>query len=216
VRAKEGRALNGPAFSLSGLLSLNIKASILDTWDAAIVERFDRIRAGAAGERAPYALRVSASCLESLDRTLDELRHRARRRGDEAVSNGAELADLRSAAIELAVGGYVDGLRRRRRPGPTVTPLRAGSERRPSLETVVCHLPHDLIDGLDGLLLESLDGRPAGVREAELAEARDVVVESTITSWLMLRGYSTMVPAESRAGGWLAAVKWLAGRRTRR
>jgi hypothetical protein len=191
--------------------------SILDTWDAQIIERVDRIRSGDAGERVPCTLRMSAGCLEALDQTLNELRKRSQRRSTDARAIGAELVDLRSSAIELAVSGYVDGVRRRQRPRPAATLFRTGNTRRAPAEAIMCLLADELLDDLDELLRDLLGGTAGAgsVTAAELTDARDVVVESAITSWLMLRGYSAIVPAAARRNGWFGAVRLLARRRLR-
>jgi hypothetical protein len=185
-----------------------IDTSILDTWDAAIVERFDSIRSGASSDRAPCVLELSVHCLVSLDQTLNDVRRRSQHRSVEGAATGDELTALRSAAVEVAAGAYVDGVRKRRRPGPMVAPSRNESARRTDFDTVVCLLPQRLIEDLDEVL--------AGFQADELREARSVVVESAITSWLILRGYAAAVPPGERLGGWLAAVKVVVSRRRRR
>jgi hypothetical protein len=202
----------------------------LDTWDAAIVERFDSIRSSLSSARMACTLAIGRDCLASLDQTLNELRKRSQHRSTEAAATGPELMALRSAAVEVAAGAYADGLRKRRRqvsaatgtaglmPGrTTMDTFVAGrsSPRRP-VETVVCLLSRELLEDLDEVLGEVLGGDAADERPAELGEARDVVVESAIASWLILRGYSTVVPSGSHVGGWLGAVRLLASRRKRR
>ena len=133
---------------------------------------------------------------------------------------------LRSAAVEVAAGAYADGLRKRRRQVPA--PIRAasrtavdasgvgGSSRRGSGEIVVCLLSPELLGDLDEVLGEVLRHDAADDRRPmELNEARDVVVESAIASWLMLRGYAAAVPRGGHVGGWLGAVRLLASLRKR-
>jgi hypothetical protein len=199
-----------------------IDTSILDTWDAAIVERFDSIRSSQSSAGVACTLAISKECLASLDQTLNQLRKRSQHRSVEAAATGAELMALRSAAVEVAAGAYVDGLRKRRRQVPA--PIRAGSRtavdasgagdssRRVPAEIVVCLLSPELLEDLDEVLGHDAedDGRPV-----ELSEVRDVVVESAIASWLMLRGYAAAVPRGGHVGGWLGAVRLLASLRKR-
>lgn len=171
----------------------------------------------------PCTLAISAECLASLDQTLNQLRKRSQHRSIEAAATGAELMALRSAAVEVAAGAYVDGSRKRRRqvPAPVRTEMRSptaidtsqvgGSSRRGPAEIVVCLLSSELLDDLDEVLGEVLrHGAADDRRPLERSEARDVVVESAIASWLMLRGYAAVVPPGGRVGGWCGAVRLLA------
>jgi hypothetical protein len=174
-----------------------------------------------------FTLTLSKDCLVSLDQTLNELRKRSQHRSIEAAATDSELMALRSAAVEVAVGAYADGLRKRRRqvPGPSSVTFipnpmgakiaGASSPRRP-VEPIVCLLPRGLVEDLDEVLRAALydDARPG--RAAQLREARNVVVESAIGSWLILRGYSAVVPPGARVGGLLGVARLLASRRRQR
>lgn len=203
-----------------------IDTSILDTWDAATIERFDSIRSNQSGAGTACTLAISKDCLASLDQMLNELRKRALHRSVEPAATGAELMALRSAAVEVAAGAYAHGLGKRRRQVPaashgaalvagrtTLDTSGVGASYPPrSTEVVVCLLSRELLEDLDEVLGEvrrlgaADDGRPMA-----LSEAREVVVESAITSWLILRGYSALVPPGDHVGGWLGAVTRLAG-----
>jgi hypothetical protein len=211
---------------------------MLDTWDTAIVERFDAMQSSRSSERVACALRISTECLGYLDRTLHELRKRAQHRGSEALANESELMALRSAAVDVATTAYTDGLRKRRTRASTSDrgdrfrqpPRRATSDlthaldlrQGVSLESVVCMLPPSLLGELDAELRESRHTeslersrrRPAD--DLPVEDMRSLVVESSLVAWLILRGYSTAVSKGKSFRGWSSAVRYLARLRRRR
>jgi hypothetical protein len=139
------------------------------------------------------------------------------------AATGAELMALRSAAVEVAVGAYADGIRKRRRHVPaasavTFVPNTSGVARPgrsgPRLaESITCLLSPEVIDDLDEVLGATPDDGAGPEPVSELKEAREVVIEAAIGSWLILRGYSALVPAGTRFGGVLGIARLLASRR---
>lgn len=213
---------------------------MLDTWDAAIVGRFDAIRSSQPVEQAACTLTVSRDCLLYLDHTLNALRKRAQHRGAYSAASGSELTALRSAAVEVAASAYIDGVRRRQRQEADVNVGDAASEpsdrsatmasglaqrseahRRGDLTTITCLLSPTLLTNLDDVLGQRL---PEHVELAHRPRApvdgiddlRSVVVESAVMAWLLLRGYSTAVPRARRRSGWLKSVRYLVARRWNR
>jgi hypothetical protein len=182
------------------------RASVLDAWDEAILTCFAEIRHTPSLERTPCTVRLSQDCLRCLDETLATLRGANRSR----PGSDGELWALRSAAIEVATRSYVGGVRGRRR-GALAYPRRGSAWERESppaatntataVEVVVCALPRDLLMQLDALAPGR--GRPPArelVPGDQLVAARSVVVESAVTAWLILRGYSTVAPSGRRHG----------------
>lgn len=211
-----------------------IDTSMLDTWDAAIVERFDAIRSSQSGEQAICTLAISRACLVNLDQTLNALRRRAQHRSADSVAGGAELTALRSAALEVAVSAYVDGVTRRQRHEASANvgyPVSGAAAKnaaiasglaqreacnRGDFEPVPCLLAPALLTSLDEMLAQLLPERvEIGYRSpgpvAGHGELRSVVAEAAVTAWLLLRGYSA-APPPTRRGGWLTTVKYLVTR----
>jgi hypothetical protein len=177
---------------------------IIDTWDAAVVERFDSIRMGASRDRIRCGFHMSSHCLTSLDQTLNELRTRSRQENSETTPAEDELIALRSAAVEVAAGAYIAGVRERREPSSMTVPARTGSARHMDLKRIECLLPPRMLTELDEVL---------GVGGKAPKEVRDVAVESAISSWLILRGYAAVTPRGS--GGRLRVLMGLVNRRQR-
>jgi hypothetical protein len=123
------------------------------------------------------------------------------------MATGPELMALRSAAAEVAAAAYVDGLHKRRRHDAEVNVAIRRSDR---FETIVCLLSPTLLTDLDEAVRDAL----LGAGEPMLEDARSVVVESALVAWLILRGYSSVVPTDMPRG-WLGVVKYLVGRRRR-
>lgn len=203
------------------------------------MERFDAMRSSQSPEQIACTLTISSEYLSYLDKTLNELRKRARHRSTDPVADGPELMALRSAAVEVAARAYVDGLRKRRRhgheaggrnlnpmlgnarPGLTFQTMRqTRGSRRARFHTIVCALSPPLLADLDEALQEILGGESHGADEpgadVGLEDARSIVVESAIVAWLILRGYSAAAPTGGPPRVWLGVVKYLAGRRRRR
>jgi hypothetical protein len=192
------------------------RSSVLHAWDEAILDCFAEIKRSPSLERAPCTLRMSRDCLRCLDETLATLRGgRWSRVGDDE-----DLWALRSAAIEVATRSYVSGVgarqagvgaRSRRRPlwdGPPQIPP---NPERGELERVVCALPQDLLAELDALT-GSPSGRARSTAGEHLMAARSVAIESAVTAWLILRGYSAVAPHEG-ARDWRDALRRLLRRR---
>jgi len=59
------------------------------------------------------------------------------------------------------------------------------------LVTIVCTLPARLLEELDELAPGQSPGRARPVTTEHLMAARSVLVESAVSAWLILRGYST-------------------------
>ncbi len=191
------------------------RSSVLHAWDEAILGCFAEIKRSPSLERTPCTLRMSRDCVRCLDETLGVLRggRWSRVGGDE------DLWALRSAAIEVATRSYVSGVsarqteRRalsRRKPLWDGPPHVAPNPERGELERVVCALPQDLLAELDALTGSLGRERPAA-GEHRMA-ARSVAIESAVTAWLILRGYSAVAPAEG-ARGWRDALRRLFRRR---
>ncbi|MEX1142830.1 MAG: hypothetical protein WD399_07390 [Thermoleophilaceae bacterium] len=211
---------------------------MLDTWDAAIVRRFDALRSPRPAESTACALAMTSDCLARLDRTLEELRRRSQHRGSAPVARGPELTALRSAAVEVAATASVDGLRRRRRNGPwtevggsqAVADMRASSgprqavpaRRQAERQPVLCLLSPPLLAEIDAVLTETLEPdvneqRTARQPEVTLDDLRSGLVETAVSAWLSLRGYSPLVPSEGRRAGWVESLRdVVAGRRRSR
>jgi hypothetical protein len=201
-----------------------IDTSVLDNWDAAIVERFDALRRSAWIERIDVSFVVSAECLTYLDRTLDEIRKRAQRRGAESAAVGVERVALRSAAVEVATGAYVEGFRRGRRhraasdSRTTDLETRAAAQARSGVP-MACGISPTLLADLDALLEELAGGDASAeglAHRVSLNALRSVVVESSLSSWLILRGYSGIAPRPPADRGWLSVLRYLAWERRRR
>lgn len=204
---------------------------MLNTWDAAIIRRYNQFRSSSSTERTGYTVTLASDSLEYLDRTLNELRRRSPYRGIEAVAEGAELTALRSAAVEVAASSYADGVRHRRPLGHSGGDRRrdrgldlrnrVAARRSQRLRSIVCLLSPDLVADLDDVLSDALgmqaDTLDRGTaRQVGLEEARSVVIEAAVVAWLILRGYSAAVPARRPFGSWLAAVLHLTRSRGRR
>lgn len=210
---------------------------MLDTWDAEILARFDALWSSPPAESAACRLTITGDCLARLDQTLNELRERGRQHSGVAVACGPELTALRSAAVEVAAGAYVQGLKRRRRHGgatsvdgprrvdertPASPALRAAIDerRQGACRPIVCLVSPELLAELDDMLADvpvlgeagpHADRRP----EPALEEMRSMVVEAAIAAWLMLRTHSAVSLAERRPRGWLDSVRQLVARRRR-
>lgn len=213
---------------------------MLDTWDAAIVGRFDAIRSSQPVEQAACTLTVSRDCLLYLDHTLNALRKRAQHRGAYSAASGPELTALRSAAVEVAASAYIDGVRRRQRheaygnvgdvargPSTRSATLASGlaqrreARRRGDLKAITCLLSPTLLTSLDDVLGQRLPEHvdlAHGRREPVdgIDDLRSVVVESAVMAWLLLRGYSEAVPRASRRSGWFTRMRHLFTRRWNR
>lgn len=185
---------------------------MLDTWDSTVIARFDAMRSSQPMERAACGLMMDRRCVRNLDHTLHDLRRRAQRRGVGAMASEPELTLLRSAAVEVAVGAYVDGVTWRRerdyraissgctaadeRSGSTLGIARRRGARRPVLldSLVIVLLPAELLAGLDGLVREAMSEGPRrrggswGPEDA-LEDLRSAAVEAAIGAWLAFRGY---------------------------
>lgn len=192
------------------------RSSVLHAWDEAILRCFAEIKRAPSSERVPSTLRMSGDCLRCLDETLATLRGPRWSR----VGEDEDLWALRSAAIEVATRSYVSGVRARQSGAgarPRRRPLWDGPPRIPpnpdrgELERVVCALPQDLLAELDALT-GSPPGRERSAAGEHLMAARSVAIESAVTAWLILRGYSAVAPYEG-ARDWRGALRRMLRRR---
>jgi hypothetical protein len=210
------------------------RPSILDTWDAMVVERFDLLQSAGSAGRESCAFTISSQCLLSLDQTVNELGRRTRNCSIDPTASGAELVDLRSAAIEVVAGAYVDRLvSEGRQQGPAEDRVgrhdraksddgnareviqRAAAQARGA--TVVCSLSPALVVGLDEAVGDVLGQNDLALDESVTLEAmRSMVVESALTAWLILRGSSSLAPSRQAPTSWLSSVASLARTRAGR
>lgn len=211
-----------------------IDTSVLNTWDATVVGRFDLLWLAGSAERESCELTISNQCLLSLDRTVNDLRKRAQSRGTRPTACGAELAALRSAAIEVATEQYVgrlvsrapkrcpDGARpsRSNRPNGQDGSAREVIQRATAQAggaTVVCSLPPAVLGRLDEVVKDVLRQNDLALGESVTLEAmRSMVVESVLMAWLMLRGSSSMARNSGAPRGWLRSVASMARAGARR
>lgn len=223
-----GRAVPGVGESPSLFEQRAIDTSSLDTWDAAVVERFNLLQSAGSPRQESCALTVSRQCLSSLDRTVNELRRRTRSGEADPVASGGELADLRSAAVEVVAGAYVDPLVGRGRQQGRVG--RRSSDERDENEgareviqrvvaqvggaTVVCRLSPTLVVGLNEVVDDVLAQNDLVLDESVMLETmRSVVVESALTAWLILRGSLSVTPGWQAPAGWFGSVASLTRKR---